>query len=140
MSVDKKSFLGTGWSFPPTFNKYTKSVNLVTGEEDVIESIKIILFTNLGERVMRPDFGSDVKGYTFKSMDSVAINQLNRTVERALKRHEPRINLNQVNFDTSNATEGTLLINLDYTIKSVNIRTNVVFPFYLKEGTHITDM
>jgi len=140
MSVDKKSFLGTGWSFPPTFNKYTKSVNLVTGEEDVIESIKIILFTNLGERVMRPDFGSDVKGYTFKSMDSVAINQLNRTVGRALKRHEPRINLNQVNFDTSNATEGTLLINLDYTIKSVNIRTNVVFPFYLKEGTHITDM
>ena len=140
MSVDKKSFLGTGWSFPPTFNKYTKSVNLVTGEEDVIESIKIILFTNLGERVMRPDFGSDVKGYTFKSMDSVAINQLNRTVERALKRHEPRINLNQVNFDTSNATERTLLINLDYTIKSVNIRTNVVFPFYLKEGTHITDM
>jgi len=140
MSVDKKSFLGTGWSFPPTFNKYTKSVNLVTGEEDVIESIKIILFTNLGERVMRPDFGSDVKGYTFKSMDSVAINQLNRTVERALKRHEPRINLNQVDFDTSNATEGTLLINLDYTIKSVNIRTNVVFPFYLKEGTHITDM
>ena len=89
---------------------------------------------------MRPDFGSDVKGYTFKSMDSVAINQLNRTVERALKRHEPRINLNQVDFDTSNATEGTLLINLDYTIKSVNIRTNVVFPFYLKEGTHITDM
>ena len=140
MSVDKKSFLGTGWSFPPTFNKYTKSVNLVTGEEDVIESIKIILFTNLGERVMRPDFGSDVKGYTFKAMDAVAINQLNRTVERALKRHEPRINLNQVNFDTSNATEGTLLINLDYTIKSVNIRTNVVFPFYLKEGTHITDM
>ena len=140
MSVDKKSFLGTGWSFPPSFNKYTKSVNLVTGEEDVIESIKIILFTNLGERVMRPDFGSDVKGYTFKSMDSVAINQLNRTVERALKRHEPRINLNQVDFDTSNATEGTLLINLDYTIKSVNIRTNVVFPFYLKEGTHITDM
>ena len=140
MSVDKKSFLGTGWSFPPTFNKYTKSVNLVTGEEDVIESIKVILFTNLGERVMRPDFGSDVKGYTFKSMDSVAINQLNRTVERALKRHEPRINLNQVDFDTSNATEGTLLINLDYTIKSVNIRTNVVFPFYLKEGTHITDM
>ena len=140
MSKDIKSFLGTGWGFPPTFNKHTKSVNLVGGEEDVLESIKIILFTNLGERVMRPDFGSDVKGYTFKSMDSVAINQLNRTVERALKRHEPRINLNQVDFDTSNATEGTLLINLDYTIKSVNIRTNVVFPFYLKEGTHITDM
>jgi len=140
MSKDIKSFLGTGWGFPPTFNKHTKSVNLVGGEEDVLESIKIILFTNLGERVMRPDFGSDVKGYTFKAMDAVVINQLNRTVERALKRHEPRINLNQVNFDTSNATEGTLLINLDYTIKSVNIRTNVVFPFYLKEGTHITDM
>jgi len=140
MSVEKESFLGTGWSFPPTFNKHTKSVNLVEGEEDILQSIKIILFTNLGERIMRPDFGSDVKGYTFKSMDAVVINQLSRTVERALKKYEPRINLNQVDFDTSNANNGTLLINLDYTIKSVNVRTNAVFPFYIKEGTHITDM
>tara|TARA_A100001011_G_scaffold126742_1_gene133613 strand:+ start:445 stop:903 length:459 start_codon:yes stop_codon:yes gene_type:complete len=140
MSKDVKSFLGTGWGFPPTFNKQTKSVNLVEGEEDVLESIKIILFTNLGERVMRPDFGSDIKIYTFKTMDAVVINQLNRTVERALMNNEPRINVNHVEFDTSNAADGTLLINLDYTIKSVNVRTNAVFPFYLKEGTYITDL
>ena len=140
MSEDKKSFLGIGWGFPPTFNKYTNSVNLVGGEEDILQSIKIILFTNLGERIMRPDFGSDVKGYAFKAMDAVVINQLNRAVERALMKYEPRINLNQVDFDITNAAEGTLLINIDYTIKSVNVRTNVVFPFYLKEGTHITDM
>jgi phage baseplate assembly protein W len=73
-------------------------------------------------------------------MDAVVINQLNRTVERALIKYEPRINVNEVEFDISNAAEGTLLINLDYTIKSVNVRTNAVFPFYLKEGTHITDM
>ena len=140
MAKDLKSFLGTGWSFPPSFNKHTKSVDMVSDEIDISQSLKIILFTDLGSRIMRPDFGSDVKNYTFESINKGSIARLSDVVEGAIYRHEPRIDLEKVDIDHSNAVDGKLLIQLTFMIKSVNVRTNAVFPFYIKEGTHITDM
>jgi len=140
MAKDLKSFLGTGWSFPPSFNKHTKSVDMVSDEIDISQSLKIILFTDLGSRIMRPDFGSDVKNFTFESINKGSIARLSDVVEGAINRHEPRIDLEKVDIDHSNAVDGKLLIQLTFMIKSVNVRTNVVFPFYIKEGTHITDM
>jgi len=140
MAKDLRSFLGTGWSFPPSFNKHTKSVDMVSDEIDISQSLKIILFTDLGSRIMRPDFGSDVKNFTFESINKGSIARLSDVVEGAINRHEPRIDLEKVDIDHSNALDGKLLIQLTYMIKSVNVRTNAVFPFYIKEGTHITDM
>jgi uncharacterized protein len=140
MNKELKSFLGTGWGFPPAFNKYTKSVDMVSDEVDVSQSLKIILFTDLNTRIMRPEFGSDIRKFVFKSMDTGALASLKATITRAIKKNEPRVTLNNVVLDDSAALDGLLRINLEYTIKSVNIRTNVVFPFYLKEGTNITDM
>ncbi|OUT97871.1 MAG: hypothetical protein CBB92_07785 [Flammeovirgaceae bacterium TMED32] len=140
MAKDLKSFLGIGWSFPPSFNKHTKAVDLVSDEIDISQSLKIILFTDLGSRIMRPDFGSDVKNFTFESINKGSIARLSDVVEEAINRHEPRIDLEKVDIDHSNAVDGKLLIQLTFMIKSVNVRTNAVFPFYIKEGTHITDM
>jgi hypothetical protein len=140
MAEDLKSFLGTGWSFPPTFNKHTKTVDMVSDEADISQSLKIILFTDLGSRIMRSDFGSDVNYFIFKSINKGSITRLANTIERAVKRHEPRINLDNVDIDQAQVADGKLLIKLEYLIKSVNVRTNAVFPFYIKEGTHITDM
>ncbi|NQW28234.1 MAG: GPW/gp25 family protein [Flammeovirgaceae bacterium] len=140
MSKELKSFLGTGWSFPPTFNKFTKSVDMVSDEVDISQSLKIILFTDLNTRIMRPDFGSGLKRFAFDTINSASLSILANSITEAIDLHEPRIDLNEVVIDESEALDGTLLINLMYTIKSVNIRTNVVFPFYLKEGTNITDM
>ena len=140
MSKDLKSFLGTGWSFPPSFNKYTRTVDMVSDEIDIVQSLKIILFTDLGSRIMRPDFGSDVKNFIFESVNKGSIARLADTVEGAINRLEPRIDLEKVDVDHSKAMDGKLLIQLTYMIKSVNVRTNAVFPFYINEGTNITDM
>ena len=140
MSKDLKAFLGTGWSFPPSFNKYTRTVDMVSDEIDIIQSLKIILFTDLGSRIMRPDFGSDVKNFIFESVNKGSIARLADTVEGAINRLEPRIDLEKVDVDHSKAMDGKLLIQLTYMIKSVNVRTNAVFPFYINEGTNITDM
>tara|TARA_Y100001980_G_C14279972_1_gene114791 strand:+ start:117 stop:539 length:423 start_codon:yes stop_codon:yes gene_type:complete len=140
MSKDLKSFLGTGWSFPPSFNKHTRTVDMVSDEIDIIQSLKIILFTDLGSRIMRPDFGSDVKNFIFESVNKGSIARLADTVEGAINRLEPRIDLEKVDVDHSKAIDGKLLIQLTFMIKSVNVRTNAVFPFYINEGTNITDM
>jgi|TARA_B110000046_G_scaffold185530_1_gene227561 phage baseplate assembly protein W len=140
MAKDLKSFLGTGWSFPPSFNKHTKAVDMVSDEIDISQSLKIILFTDLGARIMRSNFGSDVKNFTFEGINRGSIMRLSNTISVAIEKHEPRIDLDNVDIDQSQAVDGKLLIKLEYLIKSVNVRTNVVFPFYIKEGTHITDM
>lgn len=132
MAKDLKSFLGTGWSFPPSFNKHTKAVDMVSDEIDISQSLKIILFTDLGSRIMRSDFGSDVKNFTFESINKGSIARLSDVVEGAINRHEPRIDLEKVDIDHSNAVDGKLLIQLTFMIKSVNVRTNAVFSFLYK--------
>lgn len=139
--MDKnETFLGTGWSFPPTFDKNTKSVNMVGEDEDIVQSLIIILSTAYGERVMRPEFGSNLSLINFRSMDGNTINELSSYVEQSVLQFEPRVTLHSVDVNQDEMYDGVLKIKLDYTVRKINIRTNIVFPYYFKEGTNITGM
>ena len=141
IGMDKnETFLGTGWSFPPTFDKNTKSVNMVGEDEDIVQSLIIILSTAYGERVMRPEFGSNLSLINFRSMDGNTINELRSYVEQSVLQFEPRVTLHSVDVNQDEMYDGVLKIKLDYTIRKINIRTNIVFPYYFKEGTNITGM
>ena len=139
MATDK-TFLGTGWSFPPTFDKKTMSNQMVSDAEDIAQSLKIILFTSYGERIMRPEFGSNLTDSIFDSIDSVTINALSDNIRQAIVEFEPRVTLHNVEIDSEDIYSGQLNIELDYTIRTINVRTNIVFPYYFKEGTNISDM
>ncbi len=136
----KKSFLGTGWSFPPTFDNKSGAVRMVSDEKDIAQSIKIILFTAFGERMMRPEFGSNLSTVLFNAVDSLTLNRIKDFVSRSILNFEPRVSLNDVKIERDEVIDGKLLITLDYTIRSVNVRTNIVFPYYFKEGTNVTEM
>lgn len=141
IGMDKnETFLGTGWSFPPTFDKNTKSVNMVGEDEDIVQSLIIILSTAYGERVMRPEFGSNLSLINFRSMDGNTINELRSYVEQSVLQFEPRVTLHSVDVNQDEMYDGVLKIKLDYTVRKINIRTNIVFPYYFKEGTNITGM
>ena len=141
IGMDKnETFLGTGWSFPPTFDKNTKSVNMVGEDEDIVQSLIIILSTAYGERVMRPEFGSNLSLINFRSMDGNTIHELRSYVEQSVLQFEPRVTLHSVDVNQDEMYDGVLKIKLDYTVRKINIRTNIVFPYYFKEGTNITGM
>ncbi len=93
---NKNTFLGTGWSFPPTFDKKTGGNLMVSDDEDIAQSLRLILFTSYGERIMRPTFGSNLKDSVFDSMDSVTVNTLTDNITQAIIEFEPRITLNEV--------------------------------------------
>ena len=137
---DNETFLGTGWSFPPTFDKHSKSVKMVGEEEDIVQSLRLILSTSYGERVMRPDFGSNLALINFRSMDGNTVNELRTYVEQSVLRFEPRVTLHNVEVNQDEIYDGILRIKLDYTIRKINVRTNIVFPYYFKEGTNVTGM
>jgi hypothetical protein len=131
-----KSFLGTGWSFPPTFRREWYGVEMVSDEENVKKSIQIILQTITGERVMLPTFGCNLQPYVFEPMNVPNIAMIEKIVKDALIYHEPRIIVGDLN-STLNPEEGLLEISIDYTIITTNTRYNYVFPFYMKEATNI---
>ncbi|BDD10013.1 baseplate protein [Fulvitalea axinellae] len=136
-SVEKSSFLGTGWSFPPSFDKARDTVKMVSEEKDIEQSLALILGTVPGERAMNPEFGCDLKSMSFASIDSHTLNTIKDIVKRAILRFEPRVTLNEVVVDASEYIDGVIRVNLFYTIRKINVRTNMVYPFYLEEGTNI---
>lgn len=128
------SFLGTGWSFPPTFSAHGKDILMVSGEDDIHQSLEIILSTRLGERVMLESFGSDLSYLIFEEIDRSFKNTLTSLVTNAILNHEARIKLNKVDFSSQAELEGLIFINLDYSVPSTNSRFNMVYPFYLNES------
>jgi phage baseplate assembly protein W len=132
MASDLK-FLGRGWSFPPTFDKQTREVRMLEGEEDVRSSIEILLSTEIGERVLRPTFGWKRDRWVFESLTATSATAIQREIEDALIFYEPRIDLNSVRILPGDRITGKIEIVVDYTVRNTNTRNNLVFPFYLKE-------
>lgn len=132
----QQSFLGIGWSFPPSFSKGPQTVVMVSDEEDIRQSLAILLTTSIGERFLRPTYGCDLKRYLFEPLDEGLVAYIRDLVDNAILYHEPRIKLTDLTL-TQQANEGTLLIELEYLVRSTNSRQNFVFPFYKDEGTDV---
>lgn len=132
--ANENDFLGTGWSFPPSFDKKARSVSMVSDIEDIEQSLQILLSTSLGERVLQPKFGADLKDYVFEPANSGLITTITDIVRTAIIYFETRISLMKLDINTDNIHEGLLLIEIDYRVKVTNSRFNFVYPFYLKEG------
>lgn len=131
------SFLGRGWAFPPAFNKISNSSAMVEDEEDIKQSIRIILGTIPGERMMFPSFGCGIHKFVFESRDETHMTMLRDTVYDALLYHEPRIKIEKITIHNDKEQDGLIRIHIDYKIIITNSRSNMVFPFYLKEGTNL---
>ena len=131
----QQAFIGTGWSFPPTFAAGGTEVEMVSAAEDIQQSLQILLSTRLGERVMQDEFGCDLNHVLFEEIDQGLVNTLNGLISDAILYHEPRIELDRLEIDESNGQDGLLLIRLEYTVRSTNSRFNMVYPFYLNEAT-----
>jgi phage baseplate assembly protein W len=134
----EKSFLGTGWGFPPTFNNSpVNQLTMVDDIEDIKESLFILMHTIPGERLMLPEYGCDLRLLVFESIDTAFNNEVSDIIFKAVLRFEPRIKFNFTSIDTSGQLDGVVLITIDYYIIATNTRNNIVFPFYLQEGTNI---
>jgi phage baseplate assembly protein W len=128
-----KAFLGVGLSFPLSSDARGQ-VAMVAYEEDIRQSLQIILATNYGERAMRPEFGAGLRDFVFEPADISTMHRLQKRVQEALIDWEPRIAVNSVYVTLDRGTRSTLLISIAYTVRATNNVANLVYPFYLIEG------
>ena len=134
---DKLTFLGRGWSFPPTFDNELGTVQMLEYEADVASSLEILLGTMRGERLMVPHYGCNLNELVFESLDTRMKTLMIDKIESAVLYHEPRIQLEKVTLDGSRELEGIVLIEIVYRVKTTNSRFNFVYPYYKQEGTDI---
>lgn len=138
--VDRDTaFLGRGWAFPPRFDAQSGKVEMASADEDIIQSLTILFLTRPGERVLHPDYGSALQDLVFEPMNGETTAAIRHAIERAVLFFEPRISLERVKVEPRDWPGGYLTITLSYRIKTTNTRSNVVFPFYLTEGTLLSD-
>jgi phage baseplate assembly protein W len=137
METTANSFLGTGWSFPPEFNKDSRNVVMVSSVEDIEQSLNILLSTTLGERVMQPKYGCDLSSYVFEALNSSVIGYIKDRVKNAILYYEPRIIADKIDVTADGSfdlIEGRFIISIDYTIPETNSRFNYVYDYYKNEA------
>lgn len=132
----KAGFLGTGWSFPPEFNKSEQGLRMSSGPADIRESLHILLSTMHGERIFEIHYGCDLTPLLYETLSLSIRTQMAEKIQKAITLYEPRILIEHIEME-ANYNEGVIFIHITYVIRSTNTRTNMVYPYYLKEGTEL---
>lgn len=127
----RRPYLGQGLRFPLQINPQG-TLDLSPEEQNIRESIYIILLTQWGERVYRPDFGCRLSELAFAPINSQTLMLMRIYVEEALELWEPRIIVDEVVTDP-NLPQGRVDITIKYRLQTTSDRRNLVFPFYLQQ-------
>lgn len=128
----QKAYLGIGWASPLRVN-LQGSIQLSSAERNIEESIWLILRTDLGERVYRPDFGSRLSELAFAPMNTQTLLLIRLYVQEALEMWEPRIVIDRVSADPD-PVRGRVDIIIDYHPRDSHETRSLVYPFYLLPG------
>lgn len=128
----EQNFLGRGWAFPPQWQVEGNHVSMVEGVDDINQSLQILFTTELGERVMQPQYGSALKSMIFEDINEHFKNYMRLVLTRSVSLFEARIKPIKMDFSADDLNEGRYIMHLEYIIQANNQRANFVFPFYLK--------
>jgi phage baseplate assembly protein W len=132
-SSTPRAFLGIGWRFPL---QVAPDGRIATSRQErkIEESILLILSTAPGERLMMPEYGCSIHELVFEPNEPRTVALVSHYVRESLARHEPRIDLLDVNAQTSADAPNLLMIRVHYRVRSTNTVGNLVYPFYIHEG------
>lgn len=130
--MNPKAFLGRGWAFPVSLAG-AGTMSLAEYEDDVRQAIRIVIGTEKGERVMRPDFGAGLRALLFEPVRTTTLALIRHRVEEALVLYEPRIDNVTVRVSAV-PPQGEVRIDVRYRVRLTNTFYNLVYPFYVQEA------
>jgi Bacteriophage baseplate protein W len=134
MSESTNKFWGVGWSFPPSFTSTGENLVTVAGSEKIEQSIRLIIATQPGTLLSRPEFGCDMQRFMFSEVDSATSAEMEQEISDAILYFEPRVAIDNLEVNLLDVEDGRVDIVLDYTIRLTNSRYNLVYPYYLYEA------
>ena len=123
------SFLENGWRFPIGLDA-RGGIALSNQEDDIEQSIRIILETAPGERVMRPEFGCGLHNLVFAPNSPATAGLVDHQVRTALDRWEPRIDVIQVQVRQTIEDPAVLWIDIEYRLQSNQETRQTTYAFH----------
>jgi len=123
-------FIGRGIMFPLRVDQ-SGSIAMTSGVDDLDSSIRMVLATAPGERLMRPRFGCRIWELLFEPINANTMGLMSVAVRDALGQWEPRIAVEDVVVSPDEADQGRVHIHIAYTVRTTNDRRNLVYPFYV---------
>lgn len=132
MAVNSRSLLGRGPAFPFSRSE-TGGLSYKEDIERINQSLFILFETPKGDRLMMPEFGSDLRKYRFDPLDKVLMERIRYTITEDIRRWEPRISLTSIEFlaDQNAIDNSTLYISISYRIINTDVIANYVYPYKL---------
>jgi phage baseplate assembly protein W len=124
-----EDFVGAGLAFPMRTDA-TGSIALVSSDQEIRESMRLVLGTAYGERPMRAEFGCGIHDLTFAPSNDATAGRAAYEVRTSLERWEPRIDVEQVTVTFDSENSALMYIAVSYTLRGTNDPRNLVFPFY----------
>lgn len=131
--TNNNPYIGTGWSFPPTFSPNGVDLEMTTGVEDIENSLRILFNTEIKERVMQPYYGSGMKQKVFDSINQNFLTYTKYIILHAITYHEARISLESLDLILDEQYEGKLIVNINYYIRGDYKKYNFVYPYYVTQ-------
>ncbi|HZC97565.1 MAG TPA: GPW/gp25 family protein [Bradyrhizobium sp.] len=134
MATNTREFLGVGWKFPLQVTAAGR-IAQARYEQRIEEAIYLILSTARGERVMLPNFGCGIHELVFAPNNAQTRGLVAQRVREALVNAERRIDVLDVSAESSAGEPNLLLIRVSYRVRANNALGNLVYPFYVNEGS-----
>jgi phage baseplate assembly protein W len=123
-------FLGVGWAFP-VLPDSSGGLRYAVGAASIQDCLLVLVQTAVGERVMRPDFGTDAPGLVFAPGSAANLRMLETSISDAIYAYEPRVELDSVVAEPTPGQENQVAVSVSYRIRRTNTKANLVFPYYL---------
>lgn len=108
--------MSAGWKFPFAVSAEQGRVEISRLRENIRESVKIILLTEPGERMLHPEFGTKLHQFLFENIDGQTQEMIEREVRHALQMWENRIWDVEVSADAEEERQGILRVTVSYKI------------------------
>lgn len=123
-------FRGSGLAFPlhPDAGGIMRYVD---GDAEVAQSVRLLLMTAAGERVMRSRFGTQAPRLVFAPGSETNKSLLEVSIRDAIRDYEPRVELDDVEVSEDPLEPERIDIEVTYTVRRTNTRDSIVFPYYL---------
>lgn len=134
MEEQTANFEHKGWGFPPLFSPGGRALTMVSGTEDIQQSIEILFGTRLFERAMQESYGCNLDELQFEALDQEVLIRMEEAISEALAEFEPRIEVEGLDILTDQMDEGRLLIQIQYKVKYTDTFYNMVYPYSFTEG------
>lgn len=130
--MNEGKIFGKGISFPPRIGADGR-VAWSAGAQNIREAIRIILLTELRERLKLPEFGCGLKMFLFMPNNVSTHSLIQEQIALALGRWEPRISVGSVIVEKDLTDEGAAMITIDYKLVATGANEQMNMTFRLTD-------